>query len=399
MLRIPSLRRVAAVLGTLGLALGAAVPLSTSGCASFGGTPEGARLARIQESPRYIDGKFTNEDPTEMMREGSARAMRDFVFGNGEMREPICVLPMAGDSAAKLKTPPPSGLRITWLGHSTTLIEVDGATILTDPVWSERASPSTLAGPKRFHPPPLSFDALPRIDAVIVSHDHYDHLDMATVQRLSKRGVTFFVGLGVGAHLERWAVPAAQIVELEWWQERALPKGVKLVSTPSRHFSGRGLFNRDGTLWTSWSILGPTHRVFFSGDTGLTPTLETIGKRLGPFDVSMLEIGQWHPSWGHIHLGPQGALEAHRLLGAKVLFPIHWSTFLLGLHAWSEPPETLVTAAEKSQVSVVTPMLGEPVEPLSGIPTARWWRELPPMTPRCPQGEIVTRRPLDAWPL
>jgi L-ascorbate metabolism protein UlaG (beta-lactamase superfamily) len=356
--------------------------VSTQGCASFGGVPTGARLDRMKASAHWRDGQFVNAEPTSVMQEGSSATMLQWLSSD-VMRVPVCPLPMSGNTATALATAPTTGLRVTWLGHSTTLIEVDGVTVLTDPMFSERASPSTLAGPRRFHPPPLALEALPRIDAVVVSHDHYDHLDMRSIQALAAKGVPIHVGLGVGAHLEAWGVPAAQIHELEWWQERTIG-GVRLVSTPARHFSGRRGFGNDRALWTSWTVVGPSHRVYFSGDTGLTTQFKDIATRLGPLDVALLEIGQWHPAWGAIHLGPRGALEAHAMLGARHLIPIHWATFELGLHAWNEPPETLVTEAEKANVSVVTPQLGQPVEPLAGDTGSRWWRALPPLAPACP---------------
>jgi L-ascorbate metabolism protein UlaG (beta-lactamase superfamily) len=356
--------------------------VTTEGCASFGGVATGARLDRMRASPQWKDDEFVNVEPTTVMQEGSGAALTQWLSSD-VMRVPSCPLPMTVDVGTSLKSPPKSGLRITWLGHSTTLVELDGLTILTDPMFSERASPTSLVGPRRFHPPPLPLDALPRIDAVVVSHDHYDHLDMASIKALAAKGIPIHVGLGVGVHLEAWGVPAAQIHELEWWQERVVG-GVRLVSTPARHFTGRRGFGNNRALWTSWTFVGPTHRVFFSGDTGLTSQFKEVASRLGPFDVSMLEIGQWHPSWGAIHLGPKGALEAHAMLGAKHLVPIHWATFELGLHAWSEPPETLVVEAEKTGASVVTPRLGQAIEPLAGERGDPWWRALPPTATACP---------------
>jgi L-ascorbate metabolism protein UlaG (beta-lactamase superfamily) len=372
---------------------------TTSGCATFGALPEGARQERIEKNPNFVDGEFLNAEPTQMMIEGSASAMKDFAFGNKEMRAPICTLPLDSEGGKKWATPPESGLRITWLGHSTTLIELDGVRILTDPTWSERASPTSLGGPKRFHPPPVPFEALPPIDAVLISHDHYDHMDMTTIQALAVSGVKFYVGLGNGAHLDRWGVKPEQIVEVEWGQAFPLPHGVVVNSTPARHFSGRGLISRNRSLWTSWALVGPKHRVFFSGDTGLTDAFKEVGEKFGPFDVSMLEIGQWHPSWGQIHLGPEGAIAAHKMLGAKRLFPIHWSTFELGLHSWLEPAETLTTSAAKQGVAVVTPRLGQAVEPTLDAPSVAWWRAYPPMTEQCPAGTKVSGRPLADWPM
>jgi L-ascorbate metabolism protein UlaG (beta-lactamase superfamily) len=302
------------------------------------------------------------------------------------MRVPSCPLPVVTDAAARLAVAPASGLRITWLGHSTTLIEIDGVRLLTDPIWSQRASPSRWVGPRRYHPPPLALAALPPLDAVLISHEHYDHLDMDTVRALAARGVPFHVPLGIGAHLAAWGVPSAQIVEHDWWQGTVLRDGVRVVSTPARHFNGRGLPWRRGSLWTSWSIVGPRHRVFFSGDTGLTESLREIARREGPFDAALVEIGQYHPTWGNIHLGPVGALDAFARLDARTLIPIHWSTFVLAYHAWSEPAETLMTEAARRGISVATPRLGEPIEPAgpSPTPTTAWWRALPPVARACP---------------
>lgn len=373
---------LAVPVGLLGL-LALLAAITTQGCASFGGLPEGERLDRMKASAHWRDGVFVNAESTQVMQEGGLSTLFEW-FSSEVMRVPSCPLPIATGTQATLATASRSGLRVTWLGHSSTLIEVDGAVILTDPMFSERASPSTLVGPRRFHPVPLPLEALPKLDAVVISHDHYDHLDMRSIQALAQKGIPIHVGLGVGAHLEAWGVPKAAIVELEWWQERTLPGGLRVVSTPARHFSGRRGFGNNRTLWTSWTLIGPSHRVFFSGDTGLTEQFKTVRERLGPFDLSLLEIGQWNPAWGAIHLGPRGALEAHAMLGAKHLLPIHWATFELGLHPWSEPAETLLTEGARTGVSVVTPRLGEPVEPLAGDSGSPWWRALPPLAPACP---------------
>jgi L-ascorbate metabolism protein UlaG (beta-lactamase superfamily) len=380
-LRLPRwLKLTFRALGLLVFVLGLVAWISTDHLRSFGGAFDAEQM---EASPHFVDGHFQNARPTRLFVLGLAiGALREAVFGD-QQRAPSCPLPMVHDGALRLQAPSQSGLRVTWLGHSTTLIELDGATILTDPIWSERSSPSPLIGPERFHPPPIALAALPRLDAVIVSHEHFDHLDMKTIQALAPRGMPFFVPLGVAAHLRAWGVPEAQIHELDWWQSAEV-SGVRIMSTPARHFNGRGFPLREGTFWTSWSLLGPRHRVFFSGDTGLDEGFREIGRREGPFDLALFEIGQWHPSWGEIHLGPEGALEAHQMLGAKVLLPIHWATFQLGLHAWSEPPETLLQKAKDSQVTIVTPLLGEPVEPLGENTTGAWWRKFPPIADRCP---------------
>jgi L-ascorbate metabolism protein UlaG (beta-lactamase superfamily) len=357
--------------------------LSTDRFAAFGGSPDAGHL---RASPQFHGERFVNPEPTSLMAAGKwPAALKHWALGK-EMRTPVCPLPLATDTAARLAVKPASELRVTWLGHSTVLVEIDGAAVLTDPMFGDRASPSRWVGPTRFHPPPISIAELPHLDAVVVSHEHYDHLDEGSVRALAARGVPFHVPVGIGAHLASWGVPAAQIVEQDWWQDAKLPGGVRLVATPARHFNGRGLPWRTGALWSSWSIVGPRHRVFFSGDTGLSESLYEIARREGPFDVGLFEIGQFNHAWGDIHLGPEGALEAHARLGAKVLIPIHWSTFVLAYHDWSEPAETLVKLAGARGVNLLTPRLGEAIEPVT-VPapvTTAWWRALPPIAAKCP---------------
>lgn len=369
------------VIAILGLLLAAMI--STERFVALGAAPDDATLVRMRASPHFKDGQFVNDDPTTLMKVSSWDSAKKWMGGD-EMRVPTCPLPIIGDAAARIASPPASGLRITWLGHSTTLIEIDGARILTDPNWSERSSPSRWVGPVRFHPPPIPIADLPPIDGVVISHEHFDHLDMATVRALAAKGIPFHVALGVGAHLALWGVPRSLIREHDWWEKTTLPNGIELVSTPARHFNGRGVPGRIGALWTSWSIVGPRHRVFFSGDTGLTRGFETIADREGPFDVALLEIGQFSPDWGDIHLGPAGALEATKMLKAKKLLPIHWGTFNLAYHAWSEPAETIFTEAPKQGVALLTPRIGEPIAPTEDPETFPWWRNLPPIAPRCP---------------
>jgi L-ascorbate metabolism protein UlaG (beta-lactamase superfamily) len=270
--------------------------------------------------------------------------------------------------------PPETGLRATWLGHSTVLLEIDGRRILTDPVWGERASPVTFAGPKRFQPVPVPITELPPLDAVVVSHDHFDHLDYPTILELAKLDVPFITSLGVGAHLEAWGVPAARITELDWWETADLRGGLSIAAAPSQHFSGRTLHSRNFTLWSSLVLRGSRHAVFFSGDTGLTPEYAEIRQRLGPFDLVMLEVGAFDPAWGDIHLGPKNALQALALLGGGMFLPVHWGTFNLAMHAWDEPAETLLQLAPAQGARLVMPRLGEPVEPSRVERVTPWWR-------------------------
>ena len=337
---------------------------------------DGLRLERMQASPMWTGAGFRNVYPIPPgLRDLTAKfpSLTDFLCG-GTRRVPSHPLPASDPRAAWLKAPA-SGLRATWLGHSTVLVEIDGVRVLTDPVWGARASPSQLAGPKRFQPVPVALKELPPIDAVLISHDHYDHLCHPTMRALAKTAVPFVTSLGVGAHLQAWGIAPERITELDWWQAHRLPgTEVEITAAPSQHFSGRGLKDRNATLWSSIAIRGPKHRVFFSGDTGLTDQYAVIRERLGPFDLVMLEVGAFHPAWGDIHLGPANALQALQWLGGGAFLPVHWGTFSLAMHAWDEPAETLLSLAPKQGVRLVMPQLGEAVEPAHIESVTPWWR-------------------------
>jgi L-ascorbate metabolism protein UlaG (beta-lactamase superfamily) len=343
---------------------------------SFGGTPEGARLERMKASPRWAGERFRNLHPVlPGLRDASVPmpTIREFLCG-GERRVPLKPLPSVSPLDAWRRSPA-SGLRATWLGHSTVLLEIDGLRVITDPVWGKRASPSSLAGPKRFQPVPVPLRAMPPVDLVAISHDHYDHLDYPTIRELARTEVPFVTSLGVGAHLERWGVSPQRITELDWWETYRLPEsGLTVTAAPSQHFSGRGLNNRNSTLWSSLVIRSPRHAVFFSGDTGLTTEYQLIRERLGPFDLVMLEVGGLHPSWGDMHLGPENALKALALLGGGPFLPIHWGTFSLAMHAWDQPAEVLLEAAPKAGAQLVMPRLGEAIEPAHAAKVEPWWR-------------------------
>ena len=296
-----------------------------------------------------------------------------------------------------------TGLRATWLGHSTVLIEIDGLRVLTDPVWGPRASPSTLVGPKRFQPVPVLLSAMPPIGLVVISHDHYDRLDYPTIRELALMGAPFVTSLGVGAHLEAWGVPTERIIELDWWQSHTLPSSeLTVTAAPSQHFSGRGLKDRDATLCSPMVARTSKHTVFFSGDTGLTTEYATIRERLGPFDLIMLEVGAFHPSWGDIHMGPANALEAHALLGGGTFLPVHWGTFTLAMHAWDEPAETLVSLGAKRGARLVMPRLGEPVEPVRVESVTPWRRSVDtqPVTVAALEKPVLESLPKSMpWPI
>ena len=347
---------------------------------TFGKRAEGLRLERMRASPMWVGDVFRNIHPVlPGLRDLSAPrpTLSEFLRG-GTRRVPGGPLPSVNPLQAWSK-PADTGLRATWLGHSTVLIEIDGLRVLTDPVWGTRASPSRFAGPKRFQPVPVALRALPPIDLVLVSHDHYDHLDYPTIRELARREVPFVTSLGVGAHLQAWGVPHERITELDWWESHTVQSldrraEVTLTAAPSQHFSGRGLKDRNATLWSSMAIRSPNHSVFFSGDTGLTSEYTTIRERLGPFDLVMLEVGAFHPSWGDIHLGPENALKALELLGGGAFLPVHWGTFSLALHEWDQPAETLLALGPRQGAQLLMPRLGEAVEPARADGVTPWWR-------------------------
>ncbi len=364
--------RVALVL--VGVALVAGASLWFVARDAIGGRVEGARLARAEQSPQWRDGAFRNRLPR--VDAPYSRMFREFFFGGSAFRLPDAPLTAERRTGADYRELPPSGLRVTWLGHSTLLVEIDGQRVLIDPVWGERVSPFAFMGPKRFYEPPLSLDDLPPVDAVILSHDHYDHLDMPTVRALAERGVRFVAPLGVGAHLAHWGVRDEHITELDWW-ESVTVGALMLTATPARHFSGRGLSDAGRTLWAGWVIAGPAHRAYYSGDTSFDEFLAEIGERLGPFDVTMIEVGAYDAMWADVHLGPEQAVRAHALVRGDVMIPVHWGLFDLALHGWTEPIERVLVAAGQAGVRVATPRPGEFVEPARVGDVARWWPEVP----------------------
>ena len=371
--------RVAALsAGAVGAAGLAVLARSTDWFASLGARATGERLERMRRSPRWSAERrrFVNAMPTHTMLAGdAARSLRLQVAGK-EMRYPVRPIPVEARRRADFETPPASGLRATWLGHAAALVEVDGARILTDPVWSERVSPSSLVGPRRFFEPPIALADLPRVDAVVISHDHYDHLDMDTVKELAKTATRFIVPLGVGAHLERWGIPPPQIDERDWGEASEVA-GVTITATPARHFSGRRLNDRDATLWCSWVIAGPRHRVFYSGDSGYFDGYREIGRDHGPFDLTLMSLGAYGPTWPLIHMTPEEIVQAQRDLGSGLLLPVHWATFNLAFHAWNEPVLRLAADARERGVRLTIPRPGEMVEPatLDDAKSAEWWTE------------------------
>jgi L-ascorbate metabolism protein UlaG (beta-lactamase superfamily) len=342
-------------------------------------TALGATPAEIQavahRSPNFQDGAFVNIDPASgisLDREEQRQIIWDLI-GSRDAARPRGPIPVTVPEPAH---PAAAPLSVSWFGHSSALIEVDGYRVLADPVWSRRCSPSRTVGPERMHEVPAPLEALPAVDAVLISHDHYDHLDIDTIMGLARtQRAPFVVPLGVGAHLRKWLIPESRIVELDWHESHQIGE-LTLVCTPARHFSGR-LFTRNTTLWASWVIAGPRHRAFFGGDTGYTKSFAEIGMDHGPFDLTLLPIGAYHPAWPDIHMNPEEAVRAHLDVAeadSGLLVPIHWATFRLALHPWAEPVERLLRAADPAGVQVVVPRPGQRVDPDAPPAFDAWWQ-------------------------
>ncbi|KRP61658.1 MBL fold metallo-hydrolase [Pseudomonas trivialis] len=261
------------------------------------------------------------------------------------------------------------------LGHSTVLLKMRGKFWLTDPVFAERASPFSWAGPKRFHQPPISLAALPPLEAVILSHNHYDHLDRKAVTQLADKTRYFLAPLGVGDTLVKWGVDAGKVRQLDWW-EGADVEGIRFVATPAQHFSGRGLFDSNQTLWCSWVMIDAARRIFFSGDTGYFDGFKRIGEQYGPFDLTLMETGAYNVDWPHVHMQPEQTLQAHIDLKGRWLLPIHNGTFDLAFHAWHEPFDRIMALAWEHNVSITTPAMGQPFSLNQPERGHAWWLEV-----------------------
>jgi len=323
-----------------------------------------------------IGNKYQNPVPTQVGGISTIFKVGPRFFTGTAARSPQQPLGPFVTNPSMYQAPPDSGLRITWFGHSSLLVEIDGVHVLIDPIWDQRAAPTTWAGPKRFFPPTLTLEALPRIDAILISHDHYDHLGELTVRRLASleafRNTRWITSLGVGAILTKFGVPQKQIADLNWMDQIEVG-ALTITSLPARHFSGRSLFNRFETLWASFALIGPTHRVYYGADSGEWPGFSEIGESFGPFDLTMLEIGASDPLWIDIHMGPQGAVRSFHALGGHGLFmPIHWGLFDLALHPWQQPIEYISSI---ENLLIWSPPPGMPTNVVRGQQLrSDWWR-------------------------
>lgn len=339
----------------------------------FGGNPNPDQKKQYDKLDHYRNGKFIHLMPASMdMSASDIFSMIRDSFSGAKERNPDGPLPLSEIDWMKIRSEEDS---LTWFGHSTFLLSIDNKKILVDPMFGPIASPVSLVGSRRYSENLLRLiDAMPHIDAVFITHDHYDHLDYPSIKKLKKKVSHFFVPLGVNAHLIKWGVEKDNITELDWWEEIEY-EGLTAALTPTKHFSGRGPFNRNSTLWGGWVILGENTRIYTSGDGGYDTHFKEIGKKYGPFDLTLIEGGQYDRRWSESHMIPEESVQANIDVNGRNMMLIHWGAFTLAYHDWKEPIERALRVSEKSQVNLIAPALGETV-PLNGeisLPVSYWW--------------------------
>jgi L-ascorbate metabolism protein UlaG (beta-lactamase superfamily) len=338
---------------------------------AFGRLPAGDRLQKISRSPQYKNGVFTNIHPTPQIAENASYlSMVSEYFKKGIDREPTEKLPVVETALENL---PLTDDQLVWFGHSSYLIILDGKKILVDPVFSDRASPVSYIGKKRYEGTfNYSAEDLPAVDALIITHDHYDHLDYNSILKLKDRATHFYCPLGVGSHLEHWGITPEKITELDWWENVRIDEKISLTATPARHFSGRGI-RANKTLWASYVLKSSQRSLFLGGDSGYDDTFKKIGEKYGPFDLALLECGQYDKQWPYIHMMPEEVAQAAQDLRSRYLLPVHWGKFTLALHTWTDPIVRVSRAAESKGVALTTPKIGE-ITLLSNLgPGSAWW--------------------------
>lgn len=338
-------------------------------------------LNETVNSSQFKDGKFANSASIEQVSLAKNLAITWRFFTQKRIdTEPNSAIPMKQLTLSHLHELDNQQFHVIRLGHSSFLLKMSGKFWLLDPVFSERASPFSFIGPKRFHPTPIALDALPEIEGVLISHNHYDHLDKHAIKKLKNIAKHFYVPLGVEGDLQRFGIDGERITHLDWWQSVSVGN-VTLTFTPTQHFSGRGLSDGNKTLWGSWVIKTPTHNLFFSGDSGYFDGFKEIGNRFGPFDLTLIETGAYDKDWPDIHMTPEQSIQAHLDLKGNVMMPIHNGTFDLAFHTWYEPFERVTDAAKRHDVSLCTPIVGEVITLGLFQQTQAWWQTISNTTP------------------
>lgn len=347
----------------------------------LGAAPSGKSLEEISQSANYSHTKksFINQDDDEVLK--SQRKTTNNIwkilkqyFTSTEMLVPKHKLPeVTPDLAGLIESSSDANIKFIWLGHSSLLVRMGGKTLLLDPVLSSFASPINFIN-RRFQPPVLIPKQLPKIDFIVISHDHYDHLDQETVSYFAGTDTKFFVPLGLTSHLRKWGIQAEHITELDWWQHTKLADSeIELICTPAQHFSGRALSDKNATLWASWIVRTKTKSLYYSGDTGYSKHFKQIGDKYGPFDVSFIENGQYNKFWRKVHMLPAESAQAYFDLNSKTYVPVHWGMFNMSTHSWSDPIVQISALADELGINLVTPKLGELVTIPHNLPTQKWW--------------------------
>lgn len=336
----------------------------------FGGTPSKEDKENYaSRASNFENGKFKNINDYQMIYENAG--VNNYISTKSVI--PVDQIPTVNPTF--LDNPDIETLNVTWLGHSTMLMQMHGMNILIDPVFSDTTSPVSFAGPKRFSSQPINAKDLPNIDVVVISHDHYDHLDYATIKEIDEKVEQYIVPLGIENHLERWGVDERKIISLAWWEETNV-NGLTIGCTPARHYSGRSLNDRYNTLWASWVFMDEYNKVFESGDTGFDTHFEEIYNKYGEFDLALIDCGQYDVRWKSTHMVPEESVTAGKILNAKVIMPIHWGAFTLANHPWDDSVERFVLEAEKQAITAVTPKIGETITYGENITTSKWWKDL-----------------------
>ena len=355
------------------------VIITMTACSSFFNSKANSNQ-KLSTSPQYsVDkNRFVNDRPT---REAGANnffaAAKEYYFNKHPESEPTTAIPLAPLAASDFLTNRSQIVQFTRLGHSSLLIQLQGKNWLLDPVFSQRVSPVQWAGPKRFHEPPLSLDELPDIEGIVISHNHYDHLDHSSIKKLKHKVNHFLVPLGIGGTLIGWGVESKKITELDWWESKKIDD-IEFTATPSQHFSGRGLLDTDKTLWSSWVLKTSQTSIFFSGDSGYFDGFKLIGEKLGPFDYAFMECGAYNKLWADVHMMPEETIQAFKDVNGKTLIPIHNGTFDLSTHAWFEPLERVYTLAKQDGLHILTPKIGAIISADDTTSSSTWWQPLIP---------------------
>ena len=343
----------------------------------FGGKVSEKDKELFAQTGHYSDGKFTNKEPLAFeVNCHSVDVMLDEAINPVPDLGPKTDIKVLKISEQDILNYSDTLISVVWFGHSTFLLKISGKLILADPVFSQTATPHPWLGRKRYNSEmPISIENLPPIDMVVISHDHYDHLDYSSIVKLRDKVKKFVVPLGIGSHLRAWKVNEDKIHELDWWQEYEID-GLRVAHTPSRHMSGRGFSDEGATLWGGWVFIANNQKAYYTGDGGYGQHFKEIGEKYGPFDIGIMECGQYNKLWKFMHMSPEQSVQAAIDVRAHLIMPVHWGAFTMASHGWKDPIERVTKEAEKLNRSITTPQIGEAFYVKDGFPTSDWWVEI-----------------------